>query len=448
MHADQTIAAIATATGNAAIGIIRVSGPDVPRVVRTLAGNLPPPRHALLRTFRTQDDLIIDRGLVLYFPAPSSYTGDDMVEFHVHGGIAVMQQLLREIYRIGARPAEPGEFSKRAFLNGKIDLLQAEGIADLITAKSERALRSAQAALTGESSDLVKDLAAELINVRALFEATIDFSEEDLEAATLANLRSAVHGIHSRVTSILDHARHSAKLSCGINIVIIGEPNVGKSSLFNALTGQSRAIVNPRPGTTRDLLSVEVAFNGSLLTINDTAGIRDSDDDIEQEGITRALTALNLADVVLYLYISLDPDPSFITRCRKHAANAKLVYVRNKIDLYNLPPGCRIIDGVTEVSISAVTGTGLPLLSETMLATLDLETDPTISPSLVRERHLNALERARLALSFADVSELTKMPEITAERLLEAQFALSELTGEISNEDILGAIFSRFCIGK
>ena len=444
-----TIAAIATAAGPAAVSIIRISGPEVPAIIRAVATSMPRPRYASLQAFRAPNGTLIDRGLLLYFQAPASYTGEEMAEFQIHGGPAVVQQLLRAVYAAGAQPAAPGEFSKRAYLNGKLDLLQAEAVADLIAANTERNLNAANLALAGQLSLQVKVLAEELVTARALLEATIDFAEEVLDDAASLELFERISRVRASIGLMRNSARHGALLARGISAVILGEPNVGKSSLLNTLAGHTRAIVNSRAGTTRDVLSVDLDFDGAFMTLHDTAGIRATMDEVELEGIARAHAKAETADLVIYLYTSETPDPRFIKRIQATSrAASKLLCVRNKIDLLDLVPSRRMHDGHLEVSLSAATGAGIPLLRAAVLELLELNVDAATTPLLARERHLEALRLADGALAFTSPVELVLAPEISAERLRQAQQALSELTGEVTNEDLLGAIFSRFCIGK
>ncbi|MBI2802397.1 MAG: tRNA uridine-5-carboxymethylaminomethyl(34) synthesis GTPase MnmE [Gammaproteobacteria bacterium] len=443
IRAKATIAAIATGASPGAIGVVRISGPESAAIVRAIGGKLPPPRYASLQTFRAADGTRIDHGLVLYFPGPASYTGEDMAEFHAHGGLIVLSRLLEAIYTAGAAPAAPGEFSARAFCNRKIDLLQAEAIADLISLSTDRALAAANAAIRGDFSTHIRNLSAALIAIRTNIEAAIDFAEDAISATGADNLYREVLHVRDAISALLVSGRQGALLMRGANVVIVGQPNTGKSTLLNRLAGEDRAIVSPQAGTTRDVLQVDINFDGLLLTVHDTAGIRVAIDEIEREGVRRAHAALSQADVIVYVADRNDSEPDSLDI----APTAKLIRVRNKIDLIGESPSIRRMSDGYEVHLSARTGAGLDLLREAIQKIAGLQGE-VISPFLARERHLEALRTALRALDFADSNAFTEVLELTAEKLRQAQVALEELVGEYSNEDLLGNIFAHFCIGK
>ena len=438
-----TIAAIATGASPGAIGVIRISGPASAAIVRTIGGKLPPPRYASLQIFRAADGSRIDHGLVLYFPGPASYTGEDMAEFHAHGGLIVLARLLEAVYAAGAAPAAPGEFSARAFCNGKIDLLQAEAVADLISLSTDRALAAANAAIQGEFSTHIRNLSAALMAIRTNIEASIDFAEEAISATGADALYCEVCTVRDAIAALLASGRQGALLMRGANVVIVGQPNTGKSTLLNRLAGEDRAIVSPLAGTTRDVLQVDINFDGLLLTVHDTAGIRVAVDEIEREGVRRARTAVSRADVIVYVADQNDSEPDSLDM----TPTAKLIRVRNKIDLTGASPSVRRRSDGFEVHLSARTGAGLDLLREAIQDAAGLQGEAS-SPFLARERHLEALRTALNALDFADAATFTAVLELTAEKLRQAQVALEELVGEYSNEDLLGNIFAHFCIGK
>jgi tRNA modification GTPase len=427
----DTIAAIATPAGRGGIGVVRVSGPAVPRVARTILGRLPEPRVA---TFAAFADL--DEGIALYFPAPHSYTGEPVLELQGHGGPVVMQALLGACLDAGARLAEPGEFTRRAFLEGKLDLAQAEAVADLIDAATREAARSALRSLAGEFSSAIEELVAQLIELRALVEAMLDFPEEEVDALHARDAAARLTHTREALAEVLAKSRQGSLLRSGLHAVLAGRPNVGKSSLLNRLAGEERAIVTPEPGTTRDALREPVQIEGVPLVLIDTAGLRRATDAIEQLGMERTRRELQRADVILVVReaggsAELPKDlPAATTR----------IDVYNKIDLapdFAVPAG--------GVGVSAKTGAGLDRLRQAILAAVGWgETGESVF--LARERHLRALENAGAHLAAA-AGELSRW-ELFAEELRLAQAALGTITGEVRADDLLGEIFSRFCIGK
>ncbi len=446
MRNADTIAAVATAPGRAGIGVVRVSGPAVPAIMRGLTGRELPPRQAVLCDFRADNGEAIDRGVALYFPAPRSYTGEDVLELQGHGGPAVLQSLLRRCAELGARSAEPGEFTKRAFLNDKLDLAQAESVADLIDASSELAARSAMRSLAGEFSSRIQDLNRGLIELRALVEATLDFPEEDLDFLDKADAGGKLAKLRLDLNEVLKAARQGNILREGARVVLIGQPNVGKSSLMNRLAGDDVAIVTEIPGTTRDPLRHELVIEGVPLHVIDTAGLRDSSDTVEKLGIERTWREVATADIAL-LVMDMSQGLSEGDRTILGKLPAKIIklFLFNKIDLCDGVAGVSELADRTELRLSAKTGEGLDLLRQALLRSIGWQ--PTGEVQFVaRERHLQALEEASGALERA--TDNGQAIELFAEELRLAQRALARITGEFSADDLLGEIFSRFCIGK
>jgi tRNA modification GTPase len=436
----ETIAAIATPSGRGAIGIVRVSGPLAPEIARRLLGRLPEARVATYGVARDAQGRVLDEGLSLYFPAPRSYTGEHGFEFQGHGGPVVLQGVLQACLDADARLAEPGEFTRRAFLNGRMDLAQAEAVADLIDAASTEAARSALRSLTGEFSAAVAGLVAQLVDLRALTEAALDFPEEEVDslhrddaAARLARLRSALEGIQAR-------SHEGSLLRTGIQVVLAGRPNVGKSSLLNRLAGEERAIVTAIPGTTRDALRESIQIEGVPLNLVDTAGLREPGDEVERLGVERAQQEVARADLVLAIH-----DASAADRAPPISApaGAARIDIYNKIDLtpgFWPPPGEH-----PAVCVSARTGTGMEALRRAILEAAGRKSHGE-SVFLARERHLRALRAAGTHLAAA--ADHAERWELFAEELRLAQQALTAITGKFSADDLLGEIFSRFCMGK
>jgi tRNA modification GTPase len=435
----DTIAAIATPTGRGGIGVVRLSGPKVPDISTQIIGSLPPPRHATLSTFRDPAGERIDEGIALYFPAPHSYTGESVLELQGHGGVVVMQTLLGACLAAGARLAEPGEFTRRAFLEGKLDLAQAEAVADLIDAASREAARSALRSLSGEFSAAVQALVRQLVELRALIEAMLDFPEEEIEAIHRDDAAARLVHLRQDVDTVLARSRQGNLLASGIRVVIAGRPNVGKSSLLNRLAGEERAIVTSVAGTTRDALREPLELEGVPLVVIDTAGLREAPDEIERLGIERTHRELETADVVLAVYeAGRQPDP-----LQDLPRGATRIDVFNKIDL---APGFAPPAGLGRaVRVSAKTGAGLDDLRAEILRAVGWNATGE-SLFLARARHLAALEAARNHLAQANGQQ--RHWEFLAEELRLAQLALGEITGEFSADDLLGEIFARFCIGK
>ena len=436
----DTIAAIATPPGRGAIGIVRISGPLVPRIAHRLIGRLPEPRVAAYGAARDAEGQPLDEGLALYFPSPHSYTGEDVLEFQGHGGPVVVQSVLAACLDAGARLAEPGEFTRRAFLNGRMDLAQAEAVADLIDAASREAARSAVRSLHGEFSAAIDAMVAQLVELRALTEAMLDFPEEEVDSLHRDDAAVRLAGLRSALDEVLVRSREGSLLRSGIHVVLAGRPNVGKSSLLNRLAGAERAIVTPVPGTTRDALHEAIQIEGVPLILVDTAGLQTSSDEVERIGIERALKEVGRADLVLAVFDAASGD--FKLPAEPPAAAAR-VDVYNKIDL---APGFSPPAGASPaVAVSAKTGVGLELLRRAILGTAGW-TSHGESVFLARERHLRALAAAREHLQAAAVQSARW--EFFAEELRLAQHALAGITGEFTADDLLGEIFARFCIGK
>jgi tRNA modification GTPase len=444
--AGDTIAAIATPHGRGGIGVVRVSGPNAPALVRAVLGQIPPARSATLVTARDAHGAPLDQGIALYFPAPRSYTGEDVLEFQGHGGPVVLHAVLAAFLDAGARLAEPGEYTRRAFLNGRLDLAQAEAVADLIDASSKEAARSALRSLSGEFSRGVAALVAALVELRALTEALLDFPEEEVDSLHRDDAYARLARVRASLAGILARSKQGSLLREGIHVVIAGRPNVGKSSLLNYLAGEERAIVTAIPGTTRDLVREDIAIAGIPLRVVDTAGLRETADEVERVGVERAWQELARADVVIAMFdaqTGIDPDDQAILARFESAlpAGAARIRVFNKIDLC----GKSATSGEGEVWISAKTGAGIELLRQALLAAAGWQQSGE-SVFLARERHLRALERAERHLDAAR-GESARW-ELFAEELRLAQEALAEITGEFTADDLLGEIFRRFCIGK
>jgi len=437
---SDTIVAAATPPGRGGIGIVRISGPITRAIAESMLGHVPQPRHAEIAVFGDAEGRAIDTGLALFFPAPRSFTGEDVLELHGHGGPVVMDLIIRRAVELGARPARPGEFSERAFLNDKIDLAQAEAIADLIGAGSAEAARAALSSLAGEFSREVTSLTTQIMELRTFVEAAIDFPDEDVEFLDSPAVRGRVTDISGRFERIGRAASQGRALSEGLTVVIAGRPNAGKSSLLNALAGHDAAIVTGIPGTTRDLLRERIAIDGLPIHVIDTAGLRDSGDVIEEEGIRRARAEMRRADLVLYV---IDSGAGPLQGELEALPNdPPVLAVWNKTDI--AAPRA----GHSGIAISALTGAGLPELRE-RLKTAAGYCAGDAGVFSARRRHLDALARAeRLVQSAAARLAERAAFELVAEELRLAQQALGEITGEVTNDALLGAIFSGFCIGK
>lgn len=436
-YEKDTIAARATAPGKGGIGIIRISGVDASKICEAVCGKLPKPRYASFARFKDASGKTIDEGLVLYFSGPDSFTGEDVVELQGHGGPIVLDMLLSRIVSLGARHARPGEFSQRAYLNDKLDLTQAEAIADLIESSTEAAARGAVRSLQGEFSKRINELLAEVIELRVYVEAAIDFPEEEIDFISDENVQVRLDLVREMLTTILSQSREGALLTEGASIVLTGKPNAGKSSLMNLLTGRETSIVTDIPGTTRDIIGEVLQLDGIPLRLVDTAGIRDSRDQIEAEGVKRAQAAQKEADLVLHVIdASTDSTPDPISD--------REVIVLNKIDLIEDLPSLQN----DHAKISAKTGEGLEDLKDRLKSILGLK-NAEGGGFTARSRHLTALRDAEVALEKGRRALMDQQAgELLAEDLRECQKHLSEITGEFTADDLLGEIFSSFCIGK
>jgi tRNA modification GTPase len=437
--ARDTIVALATPAGRGGIGVLRLSGPDVPVIAASVLGRVPRPRHATHCAFKDHRGDRVDEGIALYYPAPHSYTGEAVLELQGHGGPIVMQTLLAACVDAGARLAEPGEFTRRAFLEGKLDLAQAEAVADLIDAASREAARSALRSLAGEFSSAIVALADQLIELRALVEAMLDFPDEQVNSLHCDDAAARLARVKAALDEVLARSRQGSLLRAGIHVVIAGRPNVGKSSLLNRLAGEERAIVTPIAGTTRDALREAIQIEGVPLIVVDTAGLRAAQDEVERLGIERTQRELARADVVLEIFDASDVQPAL----GDLPVGAARVAVYNKIDLAPdfTPPESE----PAAILVSAKTGAGLEALRQTILRAAGWSATGE-SVFLARERHLRALDEARKHLAQA-ASEVDRW-EFFAEELRLGQLALASITGEFTADDLLGEIFARFCIGK
>lgn len=444
----ETIAAIATPPGRGGVGIVRVSGPNVPAVAKALLGDLPPPRLARFARFREADQQVIDEGLALYFPAPGSFTGEHVLELQGHGGPVVMDMLLTRVLQLGVRLARPGEFSERAFLNDKLDLAQAEAIADLIDSETTAAARLAVRSLDGEFSRRIDALLEQLIRLRMYVEAAIDFPEEEIDFLSDGKVASDLAAVMTQLAQVQASATLGRILRDGMTLVIAGLPNAGKSSLLNAMAGAESAIVTDIPGTTRDVLRECIQIEGMPIHLIDTAGLRDSGDAVERIGVERARAAMAKADRVLWVYDG-HADPA-------HAGfnpadlpvGVPVTFVRNKADLSGDTPGARNLNDDVEIALSAKAGVGIDALRDHLKQQMGFS-GAVEGEFIARRRHLDALERAQKNLLDGQAALLGGAAgELLAEDLRQAQNALAEITGAFSADDLLGEIFSSFCIGK
>lgn len=447
----DTIAAIATAPGRGGVGIVRVSGRLVPEIAQAMLGKLPEPRYAHYGAFYGQDHQVLDQGIALYFPNPNSFTGEDVLELQGHGGPVVLQWLLNRVVELGARLAEPGEFSKQAFMNDKLDLAQAEAIADLIEASSDQAARSAMRSLQGQFSHEVNTLVEALTSLRIYVEAAIDFPEEEIDFLSDGKVAGQLDNILSRLHAVFVSAKQGVLLREGMSVVILGRPNAGKSSLLNALSGRESAIVTDIAGTTRDIVKEEINIDGMPLHILDTAGVREATDQVEQIGIERAWKALDNADRVLVMLqageaIDIE-DQQILDKLPSHIP---VTLIRNKIDLIDHAPKVEMEGdtGRTVIWLSAKHQQGLDLLRDHLKTEMGYaQTEEGVF--MARKRHLDALQTALHWVENGQMQlETFAAGELLAEDLRMAQEALSEITGRFTSDDLLGRIFTSFCIGK
>ena len=446
IHKSDTICALATAYGQSGIGVIRVTGPLSKSISKKILHQDLEPRYAYYGSFFDNDNNLIDKGVAIAFPGPNSYTGEDVVEFQGHGGVSVIRKLLATIISLDVRVAEPGEFTKRAFLNGKMDLVQAEAVQDLIQSSSEESALSAVRSLTGEFSEKINQILSELISLRVFVEATIDFSDEEIDFLESHEVSSKLHSLKLTLLNILESANQGAILRDGIHVAIAGKPNAGKSSLLNSLTKQPSAIVTDVAGTTRDVLKETIQIDGMPIHIIDTAGLHNSDNIIEQEGIRRAHTEINNADVVLLVYDASDKSVDLSILPESVKDKPKIV-IKNKIDLTGSKIGIQNIQNNPEISISAKNGDGINIVRKALADFAGLNSN-TEGVFLARKRHIIAINETLSFINSA-ISQLDGgASELVAEDLRQAGMHLGQITGEFSSDDLLGQIFSSFCIGK
>lgn len=445
-NSQDTIAAIATASGAGGIGIVRVSGSLCQIIATKILGQCPTPRYAAYLDFKQDNGELIDRGIAIYYNTPHSYTGEDVLELQAHGGTALMQILLARCIALGARQATPGEFTRRAFLNDKLDLAQAEAVADVINAATIEAAKSAVRSLSGEFSQTINTLLSELVNLRLYVEACLDFPEEEIDFITQGRVAEKIINNQQALAAIFCKAKQGALLRDGVNVVLIGQPNVGKSSLMNALSGEEVAIVTPIAGTTRDAIKSEIQINGVPLHIIDTAGLRETDDEVEKIGIARTYQATETAHIALLLVDATrgigEQEELIIGRLPQEMTK---IWIHNKIDVSEEEPQVLEKDNALHIYLSAKTGLGLDLLKVHLLSLVGYQQNAE-GVFMARARHLQALNQVSLHLQQANLQ--IHMAELVAEELRLAQEALSSITGEFTPDDLLGEIFSKFCIGK
>lgn len=446
VSAQDTIAAIATASGAGGIGIVRVSGPLCQEIAIQILGQCPTPRYAAYLDFKQASADLIDRGIAIYYQAPHSYTGEDVLELQGHGGTALMQILLARCIELGARQAAPGEFTQRAFLNDKLDLAQAEAVADVINAATVEAAKSAVRSLSGEFSNAVNQLLNQLVELRMYVEACLDFPEEEIDFITQGHVAEKIAHNQQALENIFSKAKQGALLRDGINVVLIGQPNVGKSSLMNALSGEEVAIVTSVAGTTRDTIKSAIQINGVPLHIVDTAGLRETEDEVEKIGIARTYQATESAHIALLLLDAAhgisENEKAILGRLPQEITK---IWVHNKIDVSH--ESAKIVEknNETHIFLSAKTGEGLALLKDHLLALVGYQQNSE-GIFMARARHLDALIQVKQHLQQA--GQQINSAELVAEELHLAQAALNRITGEFTTDDLLGEIFSRFCIGK
>jgi tRNA modification GTPase len=446
----DTIVAAATAPGRGGIGVVRVSGPKVPEIAAVIVGDLPPPRRATFARFLDAHQETIDAGLALFFPAPHSYTGEHVLELQGHGGTVVMETLVTRVIEIGARRAQPGEFTQRAFLNDKVDLAQAEAIADLIDAGSNAAARAAMRSLQGEFSAMIRGLTDAVIDLRTYVEAAIDFPEEEVDFLGDKQLADRFQSVKEHFDGVEQSARQGRLLREGMTVVIAGRPNAGKSSLLNKLAGYEAAIVTPIPGTTRDVVRERIDIDGMPLHVLDTAGLRQGGDIVEEEGIRRAKVEMTRADRVLFV-IDASEDPTataYKEESDRIPSGVPVTLILNKCDIATGIPVADTMAGPQRIPVSATTGKGIDTLRAHLKMCMGYQTLDAGTVS-ARQRHIESLARARRNVDEARRQlEDRRAGELVAEELRGAQQALNEITGEFTNDDLLGHIFSSFCIGK
>ena len=445
----NTIAAISTAQGQGGIGIVRLSGNDALKIAKKICSGTITPRHVGFHNFQDESQETLDQGIVLYFSNPHSFTGEDVIEFQGHGGQAVLESILSLCIKYGAKLAEPGEFTKRAYLNNKIDLTQAESVIDVINATTLQAVKSASYSLTGKFSSKINSLLEKIISLRVYVEACIDFPEEEIDFLEQGKVIEKLHNIIAEIDAILDVAKQSELLKNGINLVLIGQPNVGKSTLLNALAGTEKAIVTKIPGTTRDLITSQISIKGIPINVIDTAGLRETEDEVEQLGINKTWEAIQTAHVAVLLVDitkgSGDYEEFILNKLPK---GIKKLRIFNKIDLVTREANVEINNNEIIIYLSAKLENGIDLLKNTLIERVsdNFHQDSEQSMILARSRHIYALNNVRQSVTKALINK--ESSELLAEELTQAQHELSAITGDYTNDDLLGKIFSSFCIGK
>ena len=449
LNGSNTIAAISTAHGAGGIGVVRVSGPLALEIGQKISGAILAPRVANFHNFKDLNGTLIDQGLILFFSAPHSFTGEDIIELQCHGGTVVTQSILNLCLKNGAKLAEPGDFTKRAYLNNKIDLAQAESVADLINASTEEAAQGAVNSLSGKFSIEINNLLKNLIELRMYVEACLDFPEDDIDFISEGNVKDKLQYLSETMMHVMQAASQGQLLRDGISLVLVGQPNVGKSSLLNQLSGEDKAIVTDIPGTTRDAITSDINLNGIPLNIIDTAGLRETDDPIEKFGIEKTWSFLEKSHVALFLVEAnkgiTDYEQSILGRL---PTGIKRIFIFNKIDLFNSKAKLKQLNNDQIVYMSAKTGEGLDLLKQAILNEVGFKQklEGSENKFIARKRHLEALESVHHSLQNAQLK--IESAELVAEELAIAQKYLSSITGEFSSDDLLGEIFSQFCIGK
>ena len=445
----NTIAAISTAQGQGGIGIVRLSGNDALNIAKKICSGTITPRHVSFHNFQDESQETLDQGIVLYFSNPHSFTGEDVIEFQGHGGQAVLESILSLCIKYGAKLAEPGEFTKRAYLNNKIDLTQAESVIDVINATTLQAVKSASYSLTGKFSSKINSLLEKIISLRVYVEACIDFPEEEIDFLEQGKVIEKLHNIIAEIDAILDVAKQSELLKNGINLVLIGQPNVGKSTLLNALAGTEKAIVTKIPGTTRDLITSQISIKGIPINVIDTAGLRETEDEVEQLGINKTWEAIQTAHVAVLLVDitkgSGDYEEFILNKLPKGIKKLRLF---NKIDLVARKASVENNNNELIIYLSAKLENGIDLLKNTLIERVsdNFHQDSEQSMILARSRHIYALNNVRQSVTKALINK--ESSELLAEELTQAQHELSAITGDFTNDDLLGKIFSSFCIGK
>jgi tRNA modification GTPase len=449
LNDKNTIAAISTAQGQGGIGIVRLSGNDALKIAKKICSGTITPRHVGFHNFQDESQETLDQGIVLYFANPHSFTGEDVIEFQGHGGQAVLESILSLCIKYGAKLAEPGEFTKRAYLNNKIDLTQAESVIDVINATTLQAVKSASYSLTGKFSSKINSLLEKIISLRVYVEACIDFPEEEIDFLEQGKVIEKLHNIIAEIDAILDVAKQSELLKNGINLVLIGQPNVGKSTLLNALAGTEKAIVTKIPGTTRDLITSQISIKGIPINVIDTAGLRETEDEVEQLGINKTWEAIQTAHVAVLLVDitkgSGDYEEFILNKLPKGIKKLRLF---NKIDLVTREASVENNNNEIIIYLSAKLENGIDLLKNTLIERVsdNFHQDSEQSMILARSRHIYALNNVRQSVTKALINK--ESSELLAEELTQAQHELSAITGEFTNDDLLGKIFSSFCIGK